>query len=610
MLSSKYDKALLGYLLILTALLLSTLTPGIRTTDEFAYLLMIKSYAVDGTFEIWNGLDEINSKEQIILGTTFALIDGPRLMGIPAPLYTPLAAPFYIALGVLGVNALSVLAYTMTTLLVYCTAKFLFTEDDKIPFFAAVCYSVSTYTLGYSQMVWPQTISVLFVSSSVYFLLKFYYVKKTPIYLVIAGFLSAYAVGIRYPNAIYSIVLFAFIWLKYQRKELGEFATGYSIPIFFLVVYNIVYFHHPFTTGYGNVLILAANNLGLFAGFLILGIVLYALRKSFYFKQHRGLQIFSTLCLLSVLVIIGYSTGLLQSFLLQFIQKIVFTNINPENFLDKKALLQSTPYLVLALFTPLSLRRGNQRDLLALLSALALAGIIFYASKSLGGLEESLGIRYLLETVPFLVLLSVYTVAKVAPRPSNKTFALSLFLLIISLLFFINKPFILYPLEVGLSAFTPVFLSVAVSGAFLLAYWKKVFTNYFVMFLALSLSFSTAIAYADAVVMKRYRDETASISQMLDDAIENDSVILINSFGDEGLFYNSKITKKIRLITVSRDNGIDTQRIVEYYSRRDKKIYTLIRDGETDFTEFLAEVKEKSGVKAITTLELQQIMQP
>ena len=360
----KEDKLAYLYILALFSILLLSLQPGIAVTDEGTYLLMINSFVNRQRLDIPNDLENLHSAELLIPSTQFIVRDFDtfipleiwlenkrkgiyqgqiKAVGFSAPFYTYIGAVPYYALGLLGLSVLNTLCFIVSLLVLY--KLFCLLADKKTALLSMVLYSL-TFTISLSQMVWPHMVSILFVASSLYLLIFSYKKKGGFVPLFFSGIFSALSIGIRYPNAFFSILELMFIWFFF-RKAMKNYLVGFIIPIIALGFVQQKQFGSFLETTYPahSLVSVAPIAVGLFAV------------VAFLFKSVEGKAKFLPLPNRKHLLIIFFAllfASLFEPFrtiLLNFYIRIFDSTFNMEVAeYDKKALLQSVPILSLFVF--------------------------------------------------------------------------------------------------------------------------------------------------------------------------------------------------------------------------------------------------------------------
>lgn len=143
--------------------------PGHFTIDESVYHMMVKSFAERGSLEVWTGYGDSPSAE---LKHLFLVQDerdptGSRFVPQYPSLFAVIAAPFYLAAGFQGLFHLNLLALMATLALCIATAQRLF-EDRDMALDAGLILLLGTFTWEYAHGAWPHALSMLFVSAAAF----------------------------------------------------------------------------------------------------------------------------------------------------------------------------------------------------------------------------------------------------------------------------------------------------------------------------------------------------------------------------------------------------------------------------------------------------------
>ncbi|MBD3387394.1 MAG: hypothetical protein GF416_00385 [Candidatus Altiarchaeales archaeon] len=593
----RVDILVLAFVLSLFAFLVATLTPGIWVTDEATYLLMVASFADRGELHVWNGFDEVQTPELLLPGMQL-VSNGVeiRMYGIPAPFYTFMAAPFYLLLGVYGLNLMNVIAYCCSVYLLYRMGCLLFSRE--LAALSSLLYAF-TFTLAYSQMLWPHMLSVLFVLSSAYLLLREHCMGSTSASLVfLAGFLSFMSVGVRYTNGVFLMAEMFFVWFAMPRS-FKPFIAGMILPAIFLGYLNQKMFGSFLETSYPS----EKANFYLTAGVLASALCFAAvelLRRRDFRVEDVDFRLLMIVSALAILAISSFSPGrlaLTRAYGMLFDMKHV-----PDYTGDfKKALLQSTPFITVAALAPyLMVKRRFPVAPMLFITALSLAQILLSLRISGGGADETYSLRYFIDCLPFIALLSAYSISVLAGYLSRRELAYHAFLFLAFTGYLLASGDRLY--SVGPSRLIPTALSVgliASSAALLNLPRMRQLT---VILLVLSVSYSASVAYADLRVLRLYKDLVWQTSLELDEHIIDDSVIVYSLTREYPYFAYPKLHKRVRLVAAYMDAGLTLPEVLEYYHKRGSHIYVSGRGGEAwreKTTEYLLE-NNITGVQYLT----------
>ncbi len=126
--------------------------------------------------------------------------------------------------------------------LVYIIAKKII--NRKAAMFAAILMAISPALVFYSSKALTENLAIVLILLSVYFMIEKKYVH--------AGLFAGISVLARYPNGLMlpSLILFVLIFgrggWKFKLKDSFRIAEGFVIPIFALLLYNLISFGNVF----------------------------------------------------------------------------------------------------------------------------------------------------------------------------------------------------------------------------------------------------------------------------------------------------------------------------------------------------------------------------
>lgn len=574
---------LLTYTALMAVFLICTLVPGIWVTDEGTYALMAKAFAVDGQFHLWNGFDEIVSHELRIQATEISTNGVEvRIYPMSAPLYPLLAYPFYSALGLYGLHLMNVLSFVILIVLVYEASNLLF-KDGLLAFFSAVLYSAGTYSLQYSQMLWPQMVSVLLVFSSMYLLLRNFVGKSGSVSVFfLAGLLSGLAVGVRYPNGGFT-VLFAIFTYVSMRDGLKPFLTGALLPLSALAYLNFTFFGSFLESGYGSY-----NNFS--ESFFVLAFIALSAALALAWGLRKGLTrevVAGRWRLLvigaSVLAIILLTLPPIRGAIIYFYSSVFDMVSNPfvsGLVLEKRAFFESTPYLLLAVLSPALLFRRKFPALLAVffLFFCTMEMAYFSTRGGLGGDDETYGMRYFLEAVPLFTVLSAAVAFEIGKKVPKGTLVVSGLLLVVGIAFLLGEGHRVYP--TGILRKLPVVLAALTVYTAWMGLTRKDYAQASCLFISLCIAFSVSAAYVDLTVLGSLRGGVYGTFRLLEPQIQNDSAIFYTQSGEAPYAEYVKLFKKVRMVGRYMDDGNDTGRLLQFYTSKGIPVYVNLLNPE------------------------------
>ncbi|ODS42605.1 MAG: hypothetical protein MSIBF_04680 [Candidatus Altiarchaeales archaeon IMC4] len=388
-----YDAFTAVFIAMFTMLLLQNVHEGLAVTDEATYLLMADAFS-NGNFEIWNGYEETPANELVIGWTT---VQNGKLYGAYPMLYPVIVYPFYKIFGFIGLFIVNVVSFAIVLWLIYLLCNLLL-GDKLLSSFAVVTYAFFTYAMKFSIELWPHSLSLCLVLASVFLVLRSFYANGS---LFLAGLLSGTAIGIRYTDVLFSMVLFIFIMFKF-RRGLASFSAGLFLPVFLLLSANSYVYGSPFGTGYSGVSMQV----------VYAAIALFVLTAAFMSKVSIR---FSFLIFIALGITLSYALSLdLTMYTRVLYADVVDIGAFPEQgqgvWWYKKSLLQSTPLFILALIAPVMMhRRKVNKDTILILVILSVIEPLFFSTRMHHG-GDVLTMRYLLEATPFLAIMSCYVI--------------------------------------------------------------------------------------------------------------------------------------------------------------------------------------------------------
>ena len=601
-----FDKAALVYVLALTSLLAYTATPGIWTNDEATYLLMVKSIAVDGHFHILNGVHRVYSPA-FIPHATELFFDGTqyRLYGMPAPAYLMFSTPFYLAFGVAGLNMMNSIFYGLSVGVLYLIGRRL--VSPGIALVSAILYSM-TYSLQYSQMLWPHSLSVFLVLSSCYLAIKGIGSDSTlkfPIFM--SGFLIGLSVGIRYLNGVFLVLMLAFFVVRFGSKAM-PFIFGASIPMLAIACYNHIFLGSIFTVSYPDS---AIKNVA--PGFATILFLITA----FIFIRKKGISIPMSQNKAALAICILAIAGYLLVPAIQSAADKAFTAIFDSSWkqdypMVKKSLLQSVPYLILSAHGAILIIgiSGKEKAILPVL--IPLSQLFLTTVLSMGGTMETFGMRYLLESVPFLVMFSAVSMHKLLGNISKNEFILSaslviFFSYILSLFSILNYVDFMHISSRQIHNFLPDFDLIHVSSGYMyhlpmllyaslgiasFARSRSMFPKKAILALIiLCVTYSFAVACANTFSIYLTRNMSWNISSDLFEVITDGSLVVVPNPQYYGLLAPVKVYKDIDIVFPYLDDGKSLDGLILHYSLNGRDVYVtqtnddIWNDAVYDFVE-------------------------
>jgi hypothetical protein len=415
------------------------LAPGPLSVDEAIYHWMAKSFAEQGSLDIWNGYAEFPSPE---LRHRYIRAREGRLVPQYPSLFPVLALPFYRFFGFFGLFVMNALAFVGVVVVCFFTARKLF-GDAELALDSSLILILATFAWEYSQAAWPHMCALLFAVGAFYLSIRAYFsrARTTSILLALAsGTVAAAGLGFRLDGIlVFPALLLPFIFSRPARlREALALLVGTLPAIAVLSAMNEAKFgvFSPFSYGEGRNVQTIPLLICVSAG-VIVGLAWIATRPKpqEWVRNHRiALGWLASIAVVLSVVLVAGSWDVVHRVLRDGYVSVVDVRALPADRVvaerssgggvlyigaHKKALLQSMPYLGL-LLVPLMRMMRPDKDFFALatLSVAPLAVIAFYAYSfpfhDVGGL--CLNTRYFLLALPFISILCAYAIKDLKHR--------------------------------------------------------------------------------------------------------------------------------------------------------------------------------------------------
>lgn len=402
--------------------------PYAFSVDDVVYIEMARAMAERGSFALGaNG----GVEGAPVLTTMFTLpVNGEAIPQYPG-LYGIIAAPFYALLGVKGLVLMNALACACVLLLTFRLADLLF-ADRRLAWAAMGLLGAATFLPAYGFAVWPHMLALaLTLSATERAVVAARDVERLSyLNLALAGLLAGLAFNIRIDAVLGVIAIF--FWLRLfaaptRRSAALVFAAGVVPALLLSSAINLAkfgafmpFYYAPAGKG-ANVsqytAILGVAGLAVIASMLVDTSRAWILRAIELLRSPKWLAGTGLAALLAVILSEGARTYLHSVFVLvvdmqqvsdwQFINGIERLENGYVTFsgLTKTALLQSAPFILLALGGVAGFLRGRDVKANGLALMMIGAAICFFSLKQWhGGYGHNM--RYLMLALPFLAILS------------------------------------------------------------------------------------------------------------------------------------------------------------------------------------------------------------
>lgn len=425
---------LAGLLIFHIIFSLFLVAPGYFTVDEGIYHLMSREFAASGGLTIWNGYEEIASRELVLLTLR---VHNEGLVAQYPPLFVILVSPPYWIAGFHGLFLGNALAFAGVVWLCFLISQKLFRDLD-LSLDACLILVLATFAWQYSQAAWPHAVSMLFVIGAFHLVLIALDCPRERTALVrafLAGLVTGFGVGVRLDvifvlPALVLPFLFVSPWRPWRGLAVG---VGMLPGLAVLAVMNHVKFGiaSPFTygqaAGQGS-----SSDPATYLGIFLVALVPLAAIWVFSRDCGRAFVLSHRWAVGFVLAIVGalflaspQGWAMISRLATGSFQLLIDMRIRDLDILEgalsrgptggmiyqgilKKSLLQSCPYLVVLALPLLDLVRGTrERAALGLLFIIPFVYVGVYSYFAWHG-GRAFNMRYFLPMTPFLAVLTAY----------------------------------------------------------------------------------------------------------------------------------------------------------------------------------------------------------
>ena len=402
--------------------------PGYFSGDETVYYLMTRDFAQTGGLEIFNGYDELPSRELAL--ENVRMRDGKLVPQYPY-LFPLLAYPLFKLAGFKGLFLLNAAAFIGTVLLCYLLARRLL-RDRELALNACLILVLATYSWEYAHGAWPHSLATFLVVAAFYLgilALQEENVRRSLLLSGAAGLVAGFGAGVRLDVIFVLPAVIAPLLFCKPGKWRQALAAGLGIlpGMVVLAVTNHMKFGTYSPLSYGRTTG-ATSGIGPYlpiAGLALLFAVAFwgglRLRERSGLRKRKGV-VFLAIPILMLAVwpdfwhILGrWGKGIYQL--------VVDLRIRDLGILEgglsrtqnggvvylgtlKKSLLQSCPYLVVLLIPLLAAwRHPQERRILGPLFLVPSTFIGIYSFFAWHG-GQGFNMRYFLPALPFTAILT------------------------------------------------------------------------------------------------------------------------------------------------------------------------------------------------------------
>ncbi len=400
-----------GYALFVSILSLGFVLDGLYVTDEGIYALMVDAYAKGGVFhidEIGKGLDQAEFVEMVD-------VVGDRVVPQYPKLYPLIASPAYLIFGLYGLIFLNTASYAATIVVIYLLAA-LILKDERSALVAAAVYPVGTYSFRFAIDVWPHSLTVFLTTLAAYLALRGMRDGRGG-FVLLAGFISGVAVGVRIPAAIYALVLMALILGQGKRMTFAAyFMAGLGIPISVIFYINSLVYGDFLALGYGGL----SQFFGCYKyfGFFIWSLAVIYPPYFFGVKRWKAMFLFAIIIGL-FLAATGWG-GFWESVRVLFAEFVDMDFARDYVPKPRLSLLQGAPLMILFALGLYRLR--GLRDAFFPLFYLTMTEVFFLTAMAFSHGGNTFYMRYLLGVLPFSTIAASHVISGKLPDIKERDF--------------------------------------------------------------------------------------------------------------------------------------------------------------------------------------------
>jgi hypothetical protein len=548
---SRDVKILLTLLAILGIVLTATTIRGAFIIDEINYMVTVTALQhgtlmVPGT-ELATPSKELyyfdpESENRVATTTPVA--------SLAPPLYAPLALPFSVA-GWRGLALLDTLSFLLSAVVVYLFVRRVATEHATA-WIAVSLFVLGGFELEYAQGVWPHMLSLFLCLVPVY-LAGFVWEAGSPRHAAWAGLLFGIACGVREQNIFLAGCLGMTFLVFGGRRVLsaGFYAAGASVPLIISSTLNYlklgIWFPTPKAIAYTSMVTGSTHSGSWLDPF-----------KVFWVK------------------VVDFSAfGLFQD-------TSVFVDYSREpstgaylvGGIVKKALLQSSPWIALALIVALAAwitRHWSNEATKRYIRALSLLLIPTLAIFSLAGFRTdglSFNQRYLLELVPVAAILVALCLDGLSLSLMNMVAGFLLAGVLFSAALIIPGRDVLHLATLKL----PLLLAlVMILGWVFRA--RTSFRHVLSIGIGLCIGWSLSMESIDLIASRSIRARNAVVLDSLDQIIPNHSVLFAYWGRQKAAAGPLQLTKDVLILDPWADAGKDAPRLARSLARENKRVF-------------------------------------
>lgn len=342
------------------------------------------------------------------------------------------------------------------------------------------------------------------------------------------------------------------------------------MPMLVVAYLNFITWGSVFETSYGNPLNFV--NIQIVAAVALLGVLVWLASR----KRLRSKVTLSFGAIASVAVI-GLAWKRVSFFLNSLYARVFDMALEPTDtkVTYKRALLQSSPFLILSLFSVLYVPNDRRRRVFLCVVAMAYVNIFLYSTLAQhGGGDETYSMRYFMESIPFLTVLSLYSVKNIFGQLRGRGWFLASFLFAAVTLAYLQDGNVIYSLDRVMRVMPPI-VSLLTAATCIIYIKTGSHRGLAVVLLTVSLAMSFVFSYADWRVNREYSKNAGSLEAKLEESVTDNSAVFVNKRALSGLLVPAKMSKRVRIVVTSFDGRNDAPELVGFYVNRSVQVYYL-----------------------------------
>lgn len=412
--------------------------PNVFTIDGLIYRAMAEAMARDGSFTFWTGYETYGSRTLDLL---FMVPVGDQLVPQYPGGWAILAAPFHALGGIRGLFLLNALATVATIWLIRATTRELF-QNPRAATAAALIFVFATFAFDYAGAVWPHAVTALCIAAATAAAARAWR-RNLAAWALAAGLVLGFAVNFRVDAAFAAPAIGFWLLAATARPwaNAGAFAAGMAPGLLVSAAINHAKFGLFTPITYGRTGPQAGGtSIDFYADLLPVAVVAAALTLPLGFARVRRIAyrpgvlagVAAVLAVVALLPVVRplavrllTGAGVLVIDIQTFrdaiqpglVREMPDGTITLYGF-QKKALLQSLPWLAACLILAPGLLSGRDRAGLALLLLLPVALVLPFAwSAWFGGRGNHM--RYMINLLPALSILGGLVLDRLAAEPGR-----------------------------------------------------------------------------------------------------------------------------------------------------------------------------------------------